>query len=344
VRWVDSGRVTLVPLHEVGKMVFHRAAKELNGRSFVKDSRWCALIVALLVVCAADSATFDAGVRTATAENGRTSAPTNGGATAAAPGGSIGSTDPVEKIRSWRFGDETVYRQARQDSTTARPMQPAGGTSQVCIARFEAAAEVEVVTRADRRVTGVWRVMESPSGSCRKPDYVISDVNGCLYGSTGDVWGPLDCPGSGFSIEGHLPMSFKMEGKVDARSASGTTWRWVDPTPTRAPAAAEESPPRSSFVLAYRGGRGAIPTPATEEKVICWWVSWWQLYCETWEPAPIPGIAAYDVSGGTIAIRLADDSSLCLNPSGSSGLCRGPLPEGRIHNEPAAKIQEKRRD
>ncbi len=209
-----------------------------------------------------------------------------------------------------------------------QPVQPVGETTQTCLAQFEAAVDVEVFVRADRKITGVWRVVPTRAASCRTPDYIISDVNGCLYGSTGDVWEPLDCPGSGFLSEGRLPRNFQVVGTAGDRAASGMIWRWVDPARTgaRAPTAANESPPLASFVLAYQGGRGAIPTPATEEKVVCWWVSWWQLYCETWEPAPIPGIAANDISGGTIAIRLPDDSSLCLNPSGSSGLCRGPLP------------------
>ena len=144
-------------------------------------------------------------VQPAAAENDRASDRANSGATAVESVGSSDAIVPVDGSRSWRLGDEGVYRQARQDSRTMQPVQPVGETTQTCLAQFEAAVDVEVFVRADRKITGVWRVVPTRAASCRTPDYIISDVNGCLYGSTGDVWEPLDCPGSGFLSEGRLP-------------------------------------------------------------------------------------------------------------------------------------------
>jgi hypothetical protein len=80
----------------------------------------------------------------------------------------------------------------------------------------------------------------------QRPDFIIADENGCLYGCTSGVWQPIDCPEETRDIN-KLPKTFTLQSVPNALPTE-KGWVLVD---NRAPVSPErtQKPPLSNFAL-----------------------------------------------------------------------------------------------
>jgi hypothetical protein len=275
-------------------------------------------------------------------------------------------TTPKPKPTSTGSVGEAFLQAQRQQISTPTPSvqgpaelsaQSAGGqqekgTGETCIAEYELASGVEVFFRQDRKVTGVWRAKQDNGPKRDRPEYVFADANGCLYGCTGNVWEPLDCPGRDFSNPRTYPREFKLGASCSSTNISGPAWRPMNESRGRAMEAPPQEVPPSRFALVQPTSRppqshepGGGPTT---RKMICWpeedEIGWWLKCCgydQDFEILPIdpgPGVSLInepdtvlcvpsggmempDVQDGSIVMRTAGGKDYCLNPNGSFGAC-----------------------
>jgi len=236
-------------------------------------------------------------------------------------------------------------------SAQAASGQQVKGSSETCIADYELASDVEIFFRQDRKITGVWRAKQDNGPKRDRPEYVFADANGCLYGCTGNVWEPLDCPGRDFSNPRTYPRDFKLGASCSSTNMSGLPWRPVNESRGRAMEAPPQEVPSSRFALAQPTSRPPVShdqggVPATRQ-VYCWVeedeIAWWLRCCDfTFEVLPIdpgPGVSLInepdttikcssssgmempDVQDGSIVLRTAEGRDYCMNPNGSFGAC-----------------------
>jgi len=226
------------------------------------------------------------------------------------------------------------------------------GTGETCIAEYETAFDVDIFFRQDRMITGVWRAKQDNGAKRERPEYVFADANGCLYGCTGNVWEPLDCPGRDFSNPSTYPRAFKMEASCSLANTSDLAWHRVNESRGRAMEAPPQQAPSSRFALAQQTSRPAERGEPESAPVIP------QVYCQVGESAngKIPGLkccsaqyvtntdgtattmrdhtvvvgvactsgereAMPNVQDGSIVLRTADGKDYCLNPNGLFGAC-----------------------
>ncbi len=272
-------------------------------------------------------------------------------------------TTPKPKPTSPGSVGEAVLQAQRQQISTPTPSvqgaaemsaqsaggQPEKGTRETCIAEYEAASGVEVFFRQDRTVTGVWRAKQDNGPKRDRPEYVFADANGCLYGCTGNVWEPLDCPGRDFSSPETYPGEFTLGAACSSTQTSGLAWRRVNVSRGGAMEAPLSTPPLSRFVLADEKSGSAQtddPRDGSRRPVIhCWiytrpggWLPRLKCCIFRFETLPndtntmgtmevedcdinVKTQAAPDVQDGTIVLRTTDGRDYCLNPNGSFGAC-----------------------
>jgi hypothetical protein len=264
--------------------------------------------------------------------------------------GSIGETFLQAQRQQISTPTPSVHGPAEMSAQSAGGQQEKG-TGETCIAEYELASGVEVFFRQDRTVTGVWRAKQDNGPKRDRPEYVFADANGCLYGCTGNVWEPLDCPGRDFSSPQTYPRDFKMGASCSSTNTTGRAWRRLNESRGVATVAPHQEVPLSRFALAQSTSRPPESHdqgggPATRQ-VYCWVeedeIAWWLRCCEfTFEVLPIdpgPGVSLInepdttikcspssgmempDVQDGTIVLRTADGKSHCLKPNGSLGAC-----------------------
>ena len=237
---------------------------------------------------------------------------------------------------------------------SARPAagQQGRGTPETCVAEYEAAIGTEVFFRPDRKITGVWKAKPGPRTRFQKPGAIVADANGCLYGCTGNVWEPLDCPGRDFSNPETYPLNFKMAAPCGSTNTFSLAWHRLNESRGGAIEATPQEVPLSRFALIQQTSRpmenhdpGDEPTT---RQVVCHVDEnpngmFPKLRCCSFETQPTdpgPGMspinapdpplctsvsqrsaAMPDVQDGSIVLRAADGKDYCLSPNGSFGAC-----------------------
>ena len=87
----------------------------------------------------------------------------------------------------------------------------------------------------------------NPLPGPKAPDIIIADENGCLYGCTGNVWQPIDCPTErSFSSPGTYPSTFLL---TSTEEGSEKKWFLVDETTIGEPLTKGPMLPISRFAL-----------------------------------------------------------------------------------------------
>jgi hypothetical protein len=238
-------------------------------------------------------------------------------------------------------------------SAQAASGQQVKGSSETCIADYELASDVEIFFRQDRKITGVWKAKPSSRSPFQKPEVIVADANGCLYGCTGNVWQSLDCPGEDFSNPESYPREFTMGASCSSTNTSGLAWRRMIESRGGFEQRSPQQASSSRFALAQPSSRppagnqqGAGPNL---RQVYCWVeeneVAWWLRCCDfTFQVLPVdpgPGLGTIqandpelhvacsstnstempEIQDGSIVLRTADGRDYCMNPNGSFGAC-----------------------
>ena len=97
---------------------------------------------------------------------------------------------------------------------------------------------------------------DNQSDGAKAPDIIIADENGCLYGCTGNVWEPIDCPTErSFSSSDTYPFTFLL---TSTEEGSEKKWFLVDETTKEEPITTGPMLPTSRFTLANTAVNSSI--------------------------------------------------------------------------------------